>query len=469
MKNLIIKISAAAAVFAGIPAVAMAQDVAVSNLKVEKAESTLLVSMDLDASALKMKSNNEIICTPFISFDDSIRRLTPVIFAGRNSYIQDERRNVEAQGNILSRSNKSVSYSVTVPYSDWMQTAELKINEDPCGCGFSKGESKQFHIGDFDFVPRVFEPVFVMVTPPAELEKTRKVSGSAYIDFPVNKTEIYPDYRRNPEELASIRSTIDVVAKDPDTKITSIRIEGFASPEGPYANNERLAKGRALSLAEYVRSLYSLDKGVMKTSSVAENWQGLRRYVSHSSLPDTTALLAVIDNTSLAPDLREARLKKQFPKEYEFLLKEVYPGLRRSDYEINYIVRTFTSVEEIKEIMATAPGKLSVNEIYVVANSLDPESVEYREAFELAVRLFPDNEAANLNMAAIALERDELEIAEKYLSKAGSSPRAVYARGVYEAKRGNYEAAKPLLEAAENAGITEASDAIFQLKRMKKF
>ncbi len=469
MKSLISKIyvTAAVALAFGTNSMLHAQDVTINNLNIEKSENTLFISMDLDATALKMKSDKEIICTPVLSFGDSVRTLPRVVFAGRNRYIQNERHNTTKDGTILSRNGKTVSYSFTTPYAGWMETAMLSINEDPCGCGISTGNARNKDLAQLDFTPRIFDPMFVLVTPPAEIEKTRRMSGSAYIDFPVNKTEIYPDYRRNPEELASIRATIDVVAKDPDTKITEIRIEGFASPEGSYANNERLAKGRAASLAEYVRNLYSLNPELMKTSSVAENWQGLRKYVANCTLPDTAAMLSIIDDTGLAPDLREAKLKKQFPAQYACLLKDVYPGLRRSDYEISYTVSTFTIVEEIKEIMATAPQKLSVNEIYVVANTLDPESTEYREAFELAVRLFPDNETANLNMASIALQRNELEAAEKHLAKAGNSPQAVYAAGLYEAKLGKYEEAKPLLEKAAAAGVTEASDALNQLKDLE--
>lgn len=117
--------------------------------------------------------------------------------------------------------------------------------------------------------------------------------------------------------------------------------------------------------------------------------------------------------------------------------------------------------------MATAPQKLSLNEIYVVANSLDVDSDEYREAFELAVRMYPDDPIANLNMAAIALRRDELPAAEGYLAKAGDSPRAVYARGVLAAKQGNYDDAVGLLRSASSSGIAEAADALEQLRLMK--
>ena len=73
----------------------------------------------------------------------------------------------------------------------------------------------------------------------------------------MNRTEIHPDYRRNPEELKKILSTIDAVKNDADSKIISISIKGYASPEGSYSNNIRLAKGRTETLKEYVRKQYA--------------------------------------------------------------------------------------------------------------------------------------------------------------------------------------------------------------------
>ncbi len=452
---------------AAFAATASPASVTVKDLHVERTESSLVVSMDLDATGLKLKSDREIKYMPVITNGTERTELPVVVVAGRNRYIQNERHSTPAAPGILSRDGKTISYSAVIPYETWMEESRVVLMEDECNCGLITGVADESELAQLDFVERVFAPQFVFVTPPAELVKTRSAKGSAYIDFPVNQTVITPTYRRNPEELAKIRQTIDIVANDPDSRITSVEIVGFASPEGSYANNERLAKGRSAALADYVRGLYSFDRNVMHTSWVAENWQGLRDYVSTSSLPDTAALLLIIDDTALAPDAREWRLKSKYPEDYAFLLKDVYPGLRRSDYTVDYVVRSFVSVEEIKEVMATAPQKLSLNEIYVVANSLEPDTDAYREAFELAVRMYPDDPIANLNMAAVALRRDELPAAEGYLAKAGDSPRATYARGVLAAKQGDMTTAATLLQQAADAGIAEATDAIGQLRKMK--
>ena len=72
----------------------------------------------------------------------------------------------------------------------------------------------------------------------------------------MNRTEIHENYRRNPTELQKILNTIDAVKNDVDTRIISVSIKGYASPESPYSNNERLAMGRTKTLKEYVRKQY---------------------------------------------------------------------------------------------------------------------------------------------------------------------------------------------------------------------
>lgn len=126
-------------------------------------------------------------------------------------------------------------------------------------------------------------PDLAYITPAAETVKSRDLQGRAYIDFPVNVTEIRADYRGNAVELAKIRATIDSVRQDKDITLTSLSIKGFASPEGSYAANERLARGRTLSLKSHVEKLYAFPKassklrGRRRTGQACVNtWQARR-------------------------------------------------------------------------------------------------------------------------------------------------------------------------------------------------
>lgn len=440
----------------------------VSDINVERSESNLIVKMTVDPAAVESRSNREEWLRPLITDGTDSLWLRPVVLAGRTRYYQHLRADGSEPDYIMMRSGKGepYAYSQTIPYQPWMEMSRLSLVRDVDGCcGDALQPSTTGELALLDFRPRIFEPVLVYVQPEAEAVKTREVHGSAYIDFRVNRTDIDPDYRRNPQELAEIRRTIDAVKNDRDVTITSLAVKGFASPEGSYANNERLAKGRTEALVGYVRDLYSFPAGLMSTSWEAEDWQGLIDYVRKSDLDDRDAILAVVTDTSLAPDAREWRLKSRYPEQYKFLLAEVYPGLRHSDYSVNYTVRNYVSVDEIATVMATAPQNLSLEELFRLAQSYDKNSPEFQEVMEVAVRMYPDSPVANLNSAMTAIGRAEYDKARAYLAKAGSSPQVDYARGLIAAKEAqDYAEAVRLFEAAQ--GVEEAAQAIETLREL---
>lgn len=74
-------------------------------------------------------------------------------------------------------------------------------------------------------------------------------------------------YAYSPYKLygrCEITSTIDLVKNDKNVEITDIDIHGFASPDGSYANNKRLANERAAALRNYVSSLYTINSKLFK-------------------------------------------------------------------------------------------------------------------------------------------------------------------------------------------------------------
>ena len=245
--------------------------------------------------------------------------------------------------------------------------------------------------------PEPYKPQYRLayVTPKAELQKTRQLSGRAFIDFVVNKTDIRTDYRGNAAELAKVQQTIDVVRRDTFTTITHVSIHGYASPEGSYQNNTRLAAGRAQAFATYVQGLVVSASERYKAGdlftvqSTPEDWEGLEKYLGTpaTDLGDPK-LLAIIRDASLSPDQKERELKRQFPQQWRYMLENIFPALRHSDYEVTYTVRPFT-VEEAARVIREKPQHLSLNEMFLVANTYTPGSQDYNDVFETAVRMFP--------------------------------------------------------------------------------
>ena len=444
-------------------------DLALRDIQVEHQGNIVLVDLNVDASALKLKSNQELTVYPQLQAGDSVATLGSFTIAGRNRYYY-HMRNDDATWRLapIARNGKDaadIAFKAQTPYRPWMDdcTIGYRLVWGGC-CNKAKGEHTDPAFAAIDMRPETFAEQLVYVAPKAEAVKTRQERGSAFIDYVVNRTEINADYRRNPAELAKIAESVDKVRGDEDLTITSVAVKGFASPEGPYANNERLAQGRTQSLMEYVRKLYKFPASVkFHTSWEAEDWAGLRAKVEESHLENKDAILAVIDS-KLEPDARDQKLRRDFPTQYRWLLDFVYPSLRHSDYRIDYTVRDYKDVAEILRVMHEAPGKLSLSEFFTAANSLEPGTEEFNEVFDIAVRMYPDDEVANINAANAALARGDMTSARKFLAKAGESAEANYARGVAAAMQSDYDLAEEYF--AKASTLEQSTTAREAVKRL---
>ena len=225
--------------------------VGLENLKVERSGSNLVVDMDLRLDDLKLPSNVRFVFTPLVKGSGNVRQMSPVVVNGRRQQISYERfARKDFVGNpvVVRRRNgkeQTVHYTGVLPYESWMENANVVLAEDLCGCGDLLDQNTAV-------LQRLRNYRTAYIRPQAEARKERHEEGRAYLDFPVNKTTLYPDYRNNPQELEKILRTINVVREDRNTTITHISIHGYASPEDTYEHNSYLAENRALMLKEYV-------------------------------------------------------------------------------------------------------------------------------------------------------------------------------------------------------------------------
>lgn len=421
---------------------------------IERSGDYLLVDLTLNLSDLEVRSNRSVTYTPVIQRGDSLRRLPSLIVNGRNRQILYDRtgRNVAEDGEFAVRrkngTEQRFDYHACVPYARWMSASEMAMVTDECGCGWealSNDRDALFPIR----LERTPRPLMAYVAPPAEV-KNRAKEGCAFLDFPVNRVEIRPDYRQNSRELAAIRETVESVRNDKYATITGISIKGYASPEGSYANNERLAKGRSEALLAYVKDMYDLSGVSTDVRYEPEDWEGLESRVESSNLAGKDELLAIIRDGSITdPDRREAKLRTVAGSEpYRYLLREIYPALRHSDYKVSYTIRPI-DVEEAKRLIYSDPKQLSLDEMFRVAQTYDMNSPEYREVFEIAVRMYPNDPVSNLNAANSALLSGKPADARRYLAKAAEGPEKRLAEGVAAWLEGDTERAATVFRSLE--------------------
>ena len=450
-----------------------AQELAGSQVRIDNkavslgSDTQLLVGMDITVPAdMKLSTNSMLTLTPILMEKDGegANKALPSIYVyGRTRQLVAERTGkIPADAfEVLRRDNgddQVIRYTARVPYEKWMNGSDLKIMGMINGCANCLKEENIGYVSPILLKRYAPQPVPTFVKPAAEI-KERNEKGNAYLDFPVNQTVIYPNYRRNPFELAEINRTINVVKDNPDTEITGIELHGYASPEGSYANNTRLAEGRSQALKNYIMKEYGLGEGMFKVQSTPEDWAGYRKYIESSDFAKKNEVLAIMDSDEKNLDTKEYRIKALDGQMYRTILNDCYPALRHTDYVIHYTVRPY-SVEEAKKLLKTRPQLLSLEEMYLVAQTYEEGSEDFNEVFDIAVRMYPNDPTANINAAAMELKRGNVDQAVRYLERSDKSTAAAQNnQGVYHLLKGELDKAEECFKQAKNLGspVAEAN------------
>lgn len=287
----------------------------------------------------KLPRKERIVIRPLLTCGDSIAAFPPVEIDGQWVYYHQVRSGVAPTG-LRYRAKDARDhrhYSGRVAVADWMQLASLGFRvERTNACGDV--------LCSDTFTLRVPTPVYkVYRDEDVRHEEVHNLQGSAYVSFPVSKTEVEPDFRNNAAELERLRHTIDSVSRDTSIQILRIQIKGFASPEGPYANNDRLSRERTSSLTRYIIEHTDVSPMLFHTAYEAEDWAGMRSFVDTTALfANREALLRIIDSDG-DPDDKLNSILKNYPEDYKKLSILAFPLLRHTDYQISYVQKSVTS------------------------------------------------------------------------------------------------------------------------------
>lgn len=440
-------------------------------------DSNVVVSLQITAIQ-DVPASQSVVLSPELVDTTSLRKAElPLIFVNsRNQQIYFERDLKSEYPGALALRKKNgqdlkIDYLRTVKYEPWMEKAVLKVRKLSCACSRQKPRGEEL-VGALR--PRPVEtnavaekvnlfPVYLV--PPADKSvKVREEKGSAFINFVVNKWDILPDYMNNPTELQKIHNSVNIVRNDSNVTISKMVIEGYASPEGSNSHNLFLSEKRTEALNQYLKRIGTVKGIRMEARGKGENWEGfLKRLRSDRSIPQREKLLSIA-NANIDPDAKERRMRSEAGQGYTYVLRNIFPSLRCSNYTVVYTVRPFT-VEESEVVFETRPINLSLNEIYKLADKYAHDQQKYYSIIRKASLLYPNDTYINLTMAYLAIKKGEADEAAEYLSKVKKCPEKTMNEGLVAYLKGDVEKAIKLVEQAQKQGLKQAS---VQLEEFKK-
>lgn len=454
---------------------------------------SLYVELIFDISGVNVDTKKAISLIPSIITSGRRLTLSAVEVKGRNNYrvyerelslmsAQERKRYQQTAPYAVVRGyntgeSKQILYRKVIPYQEWMSEARLDMQEDLCACGgaprtlaMSQLINKVSLERTIILEPYTVTPYLAYVKPEIEEVKRRELSAEASLDFAVNQTDIRPDYMNNPRELKKITDLIAEVKGDPAVSVNQIDVIGFASPEGVLEGNKILSEGRANALVGYLTKEADYPRSIYKVVFGGENWAGLAQVVEGSDMQYKDDVLAIIASGKGSSEMKTQIFAIKDGDIYRYMLNNYYPALRVAKCKIDYVVKGF-EVADAKRLIKTNAHNLSLNEMFLVANTYEKGSADFIDVFETAVRLFPEDPIANLNAAAAALSRGDVVYAQRYLDKViirSRVPEYDNAMGVLLMLKGDYGKAESHLKSAEDAGLTDAAKNLEELARKRE-
>lgn len=461
-----------------------AQGIHVTPRSMEVRSDSLRVFLDMDFSDIRLNASTAVTFTPLLSGATVQVELAPVIVSGRKRFRFDRRsyalesvhnRPFTAPHMVLVEGRRTplpakVAYQISVPFASWMQGASLLLRQEMKDCcdlqllGVDTlvqhltvtGASAVVLARPPSTAVAVSAPI-VQLLPTTEAnfyvhrvsflqpdvnndEKRNTERATLYIDYPIGQHQVLPHYRNNSAEIAKIDSILSPLLTSQLSKLESIRVCGYSSPDGTYQENALLANARSQLFTSYLYSVYHLPRQLIEVTHVPEDWDGLERLLRQDCPSYAEAALNIIRRYGIFSGREKQLMDLQGGVPYRNMLQRFFPLLRRIEVSVQYSTRAVSDAEAV-ELIYTHPELLSLSEMYAAARYYRAGTEQYREVYEIAAYRFPDDVVANINAASAVMITGDLQSAEGYLRKAANDPRAWNNLGVLALMKGETEQA----------------------------
>lgn len=238
-----------------------------------------------------------------------------------------------------------------------------------------------------------------------------------------------------------------------------IEISAYASPDGGYDLNDKLAAQRQKTTEQYVQQQLKktqLSGTAIDAKYTAEDWDGFQELVKASNIQDKDVILRVLSMYK-DPQEREQQIKN-ISSAFRELADGILPQLRRSRMIINYET-VGRSDEQIQAQLKDDATKLSVEEILYAATLTNDASVK-ESIYKTATKVYPSDARAYNNLASLEYAKGNLDAAKSYIEQAqkvnGKLPEAAANLGLLALANGNIQSAESYIgQAADANGLAE--------------
>ena len=240
--------------------------------------------------------------------------------------------------------------------------------------------------------------------------------------------------------------------------LDNVEVSAYASPDGGFNINDRLAAERQKVSEQYVnQELRRIQmQANVDAKYTAQDWDGFQELVKASNIQDKDVILRVLSMYK-DPEEREQQIKN-ISSAFRELADGILPQLRRARLTINYET-VGRSDDQILEQIKSDATKLSVEELLYGAALSDNLNTR-EDIYKLTTEVYPNDARAYNNLATIQYARGNYKAAQQFIEKAQSLaadlPEAKANLGMIALQAGDIKTAEQYIAAATGAnGLQE--------------
>lgn len=446
----------------------------------------LNVHMRVSYMSGAVKSNESLTFTPVFKSGDNVIHLSSSVVNGdmleRNEHRIDvlQHRVRPNAAKVIHGNTKGVRYflyDASVRYAGWMKKGSLYIIDETCDCNGHRSRtyedrlSASLPIKNADGEPDTDTDENAT---PSQTISSRDIS--AWVQFLPPPEEDYRDFTRtgvitwngkdsigmmdeksrNEYICEKLNERIKSVTDQYGSTLSGVAVTGYGYPIGNFDKNIKSGMKSALSLKRYLMNNLSVNTDEVNVGWVSEDWDSIATIVGQSKMLLCDAVTDIIRSVKIVEGREEAIKKLNNSLPYYYMRTNIFPEVRRLKYTLSFSHKAI-SLDAARQMLKHSPGNLTLKELYSVADSYGQGSREFSDIIDLSACLFPDSPEANINAAAVAMQKGEVKQARKYLTRWRADPRGFEDMGVLNLLEGDRTKAAFYFELAQTSGVPQAT------------
>ena len=292
---------------------------------------------------------------------------------------------------------------------------------------------------------------------PDAYQRISKQKQEANIKFLIQQATLRKSELKNNSIQEFVKMLQKINADREGLNLDNVEVSAYASPDGGFSINDKLANERQKVSEQYVNEelkKINMDARV-DAKYTAQDWEGFQELVKASDIQDKDVILRVLSMYK-DPEEREQQIKN-ISSAFRELADGILPQLRRARLTINYETVGRSDDQILQQIKDDAT-KLSIEELLYGAALKDDLNAK-EDIYKLATEIYPRDARAFNNLATIQYARGNYDAARQYIQKAqavGSAlPETKANLGLLALKSGDVKTAEQLIASATGANGLE--------------